>query len=349
MHMRLNLDQTTDFSNKELYSSFKGVELPNYVKQAEATTKEATANLPTESFADRYHRAFPVNSASDTYVSQAFYMAKKAELKKLWGANYVEEVGTRLTKAAELFGITEDVEQFNRTTTEKAAVDYTEQFIASFQLGDSSYDLFPYKTAMDLTKAAEDFSNNIKSYPFNWRTTIAANFVKKAEEFGIDHLPDLLCKYGGLFFPDTRLFQAELERRMHKLGEKAQEKYASCIKNAENISSRADALTLCGEAYMIEKEAGVYDNNQVYRQLGDVVDKTFTISIYKMADFLNVVEMAGDPYSIDDLKKVSKDIYKQAFDYEPDFDKLSETKDILKTMPTSDVALFKELSGVRPL
>lgn len=350
-HMRHNLDQTDDHSFKELHSFLSVAELPEQVKQAEITTKEATANLPTESFADRYHRAFPIDSAPNVYVSNAFFMNKKAAIEELWGTNLVAEVEDRLSKAAEIFGIKDDIDRFNKSVMQKAAADYDEQFVASFQIGGTSYELFPYKTADDLVKAATAFNTNVKNYPFGWRTTIATNFVKKAEELGVENLPELVCKYGGIFFPDTRLFQAELERRMHKLSAKegCDKKYQVCLDKAEKMASRQDALDICAEAYSIEKAAGVYDNDQLYRQMGDIVDKTFTISLYKLAELFNVVEMAGEPYSLDDLSKVSKDIYKEAFGCDIDPSDTSALRDTLPTMPHSDVALFRELSGVKAL
>jgi hypothetical protein len=347
--MRLSLDQTTDYSFQELHSFLHGNQLPEFVKQAEVVTKEALSSLPTEAFADRYHRAFPIDSAPNVYVSNAYFMNKRAELEDLWGKNFVTEVEERLTKAAEILGIQEDTVRYNSSLMEKSASDYDEQYVASFDIGGCAYDLFPYKTAADLSKQAELFNNNIKNYPFGWRRTIAQNFIKQAEVLSIDELPDLVCKYGGLYFPDTRLFQAELERRMHKLSEKIQEKYKPIVEKAASCSSRDDSFAVCAEAYGIEKEAGVYDNNRVYQQLGDIVDKTFNLSLHKVADLLNVVNMAGDTYAIEDLKKISSDIYKQAFGVDLDPTKEAELKDVLPTMPLSDVALFRELSGVKAL
>lgn len=349
-HMRKSLDQTTDYSYQETHSFLHGTALPDFVKRAELTTKEATINLPAESFADRYHRAFPIDSAPNVYVSNAFFVNKKAELQDLWGSNFVVEVEERIKKASDIFGITEDLERYNSQLLVKSAHDYSEQYVASFEIGGKEYQLFPYKTAVDLTKSASQFNNNIKNYPFGWRKTIAENFVKRAEELGVEELPDLICKYAGLFYPDTRLFTTELNRRMNKLSnEGAKTRYKACVEKAASVTSRDEYYELCSDVYSIEKSAGVYDNNRVYTELGDVVDKTFTLSMYKVAALLDVIQMAGEPFDIQALQKVSKDIYKEAFGIDLDPGDVGSLKDTLPTMPLSDVALFKELSGVRPL
>jgi hypothetical protein len=328
-----------------------GTALPDFVKQAEAMTKEASASLPSEAFADRYHRAFPIDSAPNVYVSNAFFINKKAALEELWGKNFITEVEERIKKASEIFGIQEDITRYNSELNVKEATDYSEDFVASFNVGGQSYELFPFKTAADLLKQAEQFNKNLKNYPFGWRKTIAENFVKKAEELGVSELPDTLCKYAGLFYPDTRLFETELKRRINKIAnEEAKKRYEDCLSKVASATSRDDYYNVCAEAYNIEKNAGVYDKPAVFQQLGDIVDKTFTLSVYKVAEELqNVVHMAGDVFSIPELQKISKDIYKEAFGVDIDPMDTGTLRDTLPTMPLSDVALFKELSGVRPL
>lgn len=348
--MRKSLDQTTDYSYQETHSFLHVTSLPSFVKAAEVLTKEATDNLPIESFADRYHRAFPIETAASVYVSNAFFLNKKAELEDLWGSNFVTEVEARIKKAAELFNVEADIERYNADTLTKSAVDYNEQFVASFEIGGKDYQLFPFKTAEDLTKAASQFNNNIKNYPFGWRKGIADNFVKKAEEFGVEELPDLICKYAGLYYPDTRLFKTELNRRMNKISnEEAKGRYKGCIEKSAGASSRDEYFNICAEAYNIEKSAGVYDNNYLYTQLGDVIDRTFTLSMYKVAELLDVIQMAGEPFDLQALQKVSKDIYKEAFGIDLNPGDAGSLRDTLPTMPLSDVALFRELSGVNPL
>ncbi|NBQ70011.1 MAG: hypothetical protein EBU46_14770 [Nitrosomonadaceae bacterium] len=136
---------------------------------------------------------------------------------------------------------------------------------------------------------------------------------------------------------------------MKKLAEDKQAAYEPLLEKAARASSAEDYYEICGEAYEVEKQAGAWDYAVTRRTLGDIIDRTFTLSIDKVAALLNVVDMAGEPYSMNDLQKVSKDVYKEAFGADLDPSNGDQLRDILPTMPLSDVALFRELSGVNPL
>jgi hypothetical protein len=346
-YMTYALDQLTDYSYRELHSFLNKDAIPEFVKSAEVTTKEAVSELPDDAFADKYHRAFPINSAPDVYISNAFFTNKKAELNKLWGKSYVTDVEARITKAAELFNIQEDIGNYNTSLLQKEAADYEEKTLVSFDIGGNTYDLFPYKTAADIAHQANQFATNISNYPFEWRSAIACEFVKQAAELGVEELPDIICKYGGMFFPDAREFQETLERRMRKLSEANQAKYKECITKAGEITSREDAFKVCAEAYKVEKAAGVYEKPLLRREMGDIIDRTMVLSLKKIAEFLDVVKVGSDCYRIKDLQKISPDIYKQAFETEIDPTKTAELQEVLPTMPDSDWALFRELSGIQ--
>jgi hypothetical protein len=76
----------------------------------------------------------------------------------------------------------------------------------------------------------------------------------------------------------------------------------------------------------------------------------YSLSPEKAAEELSsYVDMAGQTYDLRDLQKVSAEIYKQAFGTDLNPGNLAELRDVLPTMPTSDVPLFLELSGVKPV
>ncbi len=347
--MKYALDFTDDHSYKELHSFLDGTVIPDFVKQAEALDKNAANELPDTAFADQYHRAFPINTAPDVYVSNAYFMNKRAELTKIWGENYVKDVASRLIKAAELFSVFTDIQKYNNELDNKQGQDYSEKTVVAFDIGGNSYELFPYKTAEDIEFQANQFAVNIGNYPFNWRPTIASEFVKQAAELGVQELPDIICKYAGRFFPDVREFQETLSRRMRKLSEARQAEYKPVIEKAAEISSTEDAFKVCAAAYLVEKKAGVYEKPLLYREMGDIVDRTMTLSMDKVAELLNVVKMDNDIYKIADLQKIDKDIFKQAFGCDIDPSNSDELRDVLPTMPGSDVALFRELSGIHSM
>jgi len=101
--------------------------------------------------------------------------------------------------------------------------------------------------------------------------------------------------------------------------------------------------------YYTEKLEGLYANPKVAALLPDPVDKFFTISYEKAASTLNLVDIAGESYHIDDLKKISDDKYEQALGFKPDFTNEKSAREELETVPRSDFALLKELTGVQPV
>ena len=99
---------------------------------------------------------------------------------------------------------------------------------------------------------------------------------------------------------------------------------------------------------MTEKKAGLYDKPYNKKILGDPVNRFFTLSLDKVASLLDTITMAGERYAVSDLEKVSGDIFEKAFGFEID-PKTADAKDVLPTMPKSDVDLFKKLSGIKPI
>ena len=191
--MNYNLDMTSDYSLRELHGFLDISTIPDFVKSGELLTKEAAAAMNEEAFADRYHRAFPIDNAANVYVSNAYFVNKRAALEDKWGSNYVSEVEARIVKAAELFDIKQHIESYNSGLNVKQANDYAENWLVNID----GYELFPYKTASDLAYQAENFAKDIKNYPFAWRSKIASEFVDAANRYAIGELPDLICKYAG--------------------------------------------------------------------------------------------------------------------------------------------------------
>lgn len=349
--MKLSLDQTTDNSYQQLFSLFRGIALPDMVKQAELDTKESVEKLPTEAFADRYNRAFPIYSAPSTFVSNAYFQSKKASLEKKWGTNYVTTVDDRLKKAAAIFGIEEELASFGSDLEKSASAGPEERVLCTIKDADNNeYDIFPYKTAADLSDAAERFANTLSQYPFSWRTQIADSFVKAASENEVDELPEIVFKYAGQYYPDPIAIVDETKRRLSKIaGKVSQDEKAALLKQAAEVSDIDSALTLCSELYRVEKKAGAYDSRMLRPVLGDVVDRIFVLSPEKVASLLDVIDMAGDTYTVSSLQSVPREIYKQAFGADVDPSDRNQLQDILPTMPLSDVSLFRELSGISPL
>jgi hypothetical protein len=346
-----NLDQSTDYSNKELYTLLRGVDLPEYVKTAEVDDYDALAGLPKEAFADENRRIYPLNSPARTYVSNAYFSSKKADIQKLYGESYTSQLEKKIKEAAEIFNIEGDLESFSTGHEKKASEDYTETHLGTFQMdGLGELNLYPVKTAHDLTESADHFVANLQNYPFAWRQKIASNIVKVASELEVDEIPDMVLKYAGYFYPDFAGLKTEVWRRGTKLKEASHKvMYEKIAEDIENIGSVEEVMKLAETLSNIENMEGLYDNVKIAGILGDPVDKIFTKNITKVAEDLSLVEAHGDMYKISDLQKVGKAKYEEAFGFDLDPSDSTKLAEIFPTMPRSDIKLFEEISGVRPV
>jgi hypothetical protein len=342
------IDQSKDYSNKELYQYLSGVNIPSFVKEAAVSDLKYAGVLTKSAFADQENRLFPINSKARVYVSNAFFINKRAELEKLQGKVHVEKTAEMLKLASRIFGIEEEVAEYNKIASERlnaAPKDRSIVFRIKTAKELSEIDLFAVKTAGDVTRQAKGFVDNINKYPFEWRRGIAEQFVKAAEVFGLDELPDLILKYAGQFYPDLNHVKQELARRMTKLSEEGKVRYQQLIDDVGNTSSKEEFFKLAECCYYTEKSAGLYDKAFYNKIIGDPVDQIFTLHFSKVASDTDVIEMGGEKFAAADLAGVPSDVYHQAFGFELD-PKSAEAKDILPTMPKADVALFKQLSGI---
>jgi hypothetical protein len=345
--MNYTVDQSTDHSNRELYHFLTGVDLPIFVKEASIDDIKAPASMAKTAFADQSNGLFPINTKARVYVSNAFFINKKAALTEKYGNDHVNKIEENIKKAADLFLIGDSLEQYNKIANAKLHQGYDDKSV-TLKIANDDVELFSIKTATDLSRCAGQFSNTIHKYPYEWRRNIADQFVKAAEEFDVDELPDLVLKYAGYYYPDIEEVRVELARRMTKVSGDNKKRYHELISDIENIGSKEEVFKLAETCYYIEKNAGLYDKPHYRSILGDVVDRFFTLHLDKVAEMLDTIEMGGEKFAMADLYNVPEDIYHKAFGFEIS-PKSAEAVDILPTLPRSDVSLFKELSGVQPI
>lgn len=205
-----NFDSSTDYSGKELHRMFKDVEIPEYVKTAEVDDAEELRKLPKTAFADSERRIYPINSPERVYVSNAYFINKKADISKLYGEEYASQLESNIKLAADIFEITEDIENYNRELNVKQASDYGSRYMIDSDIAGIPVQLYPVKTASDLTESAEAFAANIQKFPFETRVKAAENFVKAASELGVDDMPTIIMKYAGMYYPELTELEHEL-------------------------------------------------------------------------------------------------------------------------------------------
>jgi hypothetical protein len=152
-----------------------------------------------------------------------------------------------------------------------------------------------------------------------------------------------------MFYPDQNKVVRELARRREKLSsEEHKNRVNELIETVPALDDKLEYLKIAAEVHNIEQEEGLYDKEATATLLPDIVDSLFTLPISKVAEMLNTVEMAGEVFSITDLQKVAAEQYKAAFGFNIDPSDETALREVLPTMPRSDVALFKELTGIQP-
>jgi arginine utilization protein RocB len=342
-----SIDQSSDYSNRELYTFLTGINLPDFVKTASLEEIRGDDSMAKTAFADELGRKFPIDTPARAYVSTAHFVNKVAALAKLRGKLYTEKVANQLDLAASVFGIQTEISDLVKTAYLRNKEDYVDRSVV-LKIAQDEITLFTIKTAEDLTYSANKFAAEVNKYPFEWRRTISEELVKAAEQLGVDELPGLVLKYAGQYYPNIVDVKEELQRRMSKLSEQDRGRYAQLVEDVNNISDKEEIFKLAECCYFTEKNAGLYEKAETRRILGDPVDRLFTMHFDKVAEALDVIEMGGEKFATTDLHQVPSDIYFKSFGFELD-PKSAEAKDILPTMPKSDVSLFKQLSGVKPI
>jgi len=347
--MKISFDQTTDFSFRELNAFMKKASFtPDYVKEASVDCKSDVEHLPKEAFADEGNRVFPKNTKSRTYLSSVYFLNKKAALKEKYNDYYVNSVEKKLKEAAQIFDIEEDINKYASALLEKESQDYSVKAIFEKEIDGNVISLFNFKTAADIKVAADQFAKDYKKIPFDWRFEISNNFVKAAKEMEIDELPDIICKYAGLFYANPSHVKTELNRRAlrnpnveHK---EVYNKLASLVDEYDSVEDFMKTAFICHD---MEEMQGIYLNYKTASLFGDPIDQIFNLPVEKLAETLDVIKLGNHYFKVKDLQEVKPEIYKQAFGADINVKDAEELREVLPTMPLDDVNLFRELSSIK--
>lgn len=344
--MSYKFDHTTDYSGKELYAFTHNVNLPEFIKQADVAVENAQP-LEKEAYADQDFKAFPINTAENTYLSYVHFINKQAAITKEYGKAHVQGIESRIKTAGTIFEISEHLDAYAKeqkaNLTKKASI----KDIGFVKVASDKLPTYSYATREDLEKVCSVFNDDLSMFSFSDRVNISKELVKAAQEEGLDEIPDPIAKYAGLGFLNTEVLDTELFRRKAKLAAVEDRQKVDAVYDAlKQASTPEEQMKAAEELYNIEFDAGLYFNEKTAAVLGDFVDHVF-MTADKVASMLDEVIYVGkSPFSKFDLEKVSADVYKQAFDLDVEPTKIAEHKDALATMPESDVELFRNLAGI---
>lgn len=190
--------------------------LPSYVRQYGIPDEKTASAFDDAAFADHVHREYGLESPGATYLSAAYYAYDNK------GDIPASQISANIKRAADVWGITEDVEK-----AVKAIREHFEKAAAPREPQDSDYGLIVYDQAgtkkrkypmfcrEDVEKAAAYFEENRGAYPVKVRKHLTGRILEKAAEYGVpdEALPECIFKEAGVCVPDRQAIVDELDNR----------------------------------------------------------------------------------------------------------------------------------------
>lgn len=279
---------------------------PAYVKQAgfpETEAKSASRRF----FADSMRDELPCNSPAETWLS-ARHFSKHAE-----DAQYGEvrdDVEYNIRKAAEVFGISDDVgKALVHTVAVKTASDSDYGWVVN---GERKYPMFD---ATGVKLAEEYFEANKAKYPFSVRKEIAGNILAKAEEFGVAAGESIRKSAGhGVGRPDNVINELVIRAELCQDPDTA----LALSKMAERVAEQgAEALAGSSDkiAELVE-DVDVIENwrRRYGKDMSAPEDFLFDIDMKQAAALVeDAVDVGGDVLSLSKLAELSDETFDNVF------------------------------------
>lgn len=275
---------------------------PTYVKSA-GFPEEAPPASRHAFYADAVAEELPCNSRAETWAS-ARYFAKHAGDEAYRGIR--ADVEYNLQKAAELFGISEDVAKVLTHTEEvKTASDSDYGWVRP---GERKYPMFD---AHGVKLAAGYFEDNKFKYPFPMRNEIAKSILRKAAEFGVE-VPDGIRKTAGhgVARPDNVINELTIRAELCHDPDTG----LALAKMAEHIAENgAEALNGSTEkiAELVE-DTDVIENwrGRYGKDMSAPEDFLFDMDVKQAEAIVNdVVEVGGDALSLSKLAQLPDEVF----------------------------------------
>ena len=156
-------------------------QLPDFVKQAEASLLASPSELPKEAFALESKRLYPMFDKASAWLSSRYFTKFAREIPE--PTRYMVE--GKLKKACVLFGVEWPKEAKKPEMAKLAESDYA--MVEKFE--DKSVMKYPVNTKESTERSIEQFGSECALYPPKWRRAAAEKLLKKAGEFKINIHP----------------------------------------------------------------------------------------------------------------------------------------------------------------
>jgi hypothetical protein len=346
------MDFVSDQSHRTWIKIADKYDVPDYVLESGALTKEATGGFENSLFADTWSRLFPVESDSSTWLSAAYFKENSGHLKQA-ERDYIE---LTIREAAAIHDIEDDVVK---------VLDHKEAEVAPPEDDDSNYCWlvkdasgavaernYPVFDAAGVEKANEYFERYRGRYPLGVRRTIALNLVKKAHQYGVD-VSDTVMREAGFGVPHRAALMNEILERAKLVKESRDHDAALIFANLNEMIASATPEELTGSLDKIAENIDAVDRlTGINRFYGDKImppaDIVFGIPIKQASAVLDdAVTLNRMTFSITKLAELGPDFldvlgddFISAISTEEKLD-VEKLAAILPTLPRSDKIILE--------
>ena len=318
------MDQLQDTLFSELWAFSQKYKLPEYVKSADASalhSSEAYREVPSTLFADSRHRRLPVDSKAACWLSWAHFLEKRAA----WPPEIAEVVEQRLWRAAQLYGIEQDIQEMHAAKKAAAASEGPgseletlpdEAFaIVRYREGRKER-LYPLRNAKEVKAAAQWLRDYRDDLDYGTRRALGGKILEKAAAFGIRFHGELgtwLNRQAGYGFGVSAEVADEIEKRLKAADPRKVDpavkaglsKLAAVLRSDARLMTDPNAQeTVCEVLDQFDQEAGFAGHyDELIRRPEEVVYSVPTKEAMELVD-TSVELPTGSVFSAEQLARL---------------------------------------------
>lgn len=209
------LDHVTDTTLRGLHAIQTVFVIPDFVKEAEATSAETAAGLRTDQFADPDNRRFPIHTKADTWLSVAYLNSQMVSpLDKTAEKNNLPKIQENLRNAVEFWNLNASFAP--KPGVQKEAAVETPVMTLKFQTGTEKEASVQVMDFGQYKEAAEQLLKLRHEYPYLVRRDVARQILDNQTLFSEKLAEDTLTglhKTAGLTVGDLPSVTMSLRER----------------------------------------------------------------------------------------------------------------------------------------
>lgn len=304
--------------------------MPEFVKSASIFEPQT---IPDNCWAWPEKRAFSIADPASTYLSFGYWLMDQQ--------NVPAKVKDNIVKSAAFFGIGDEVMDLaKRYADAKRRLDSAKV--------DSGYALpgkYPLHTMEHVAQAVEYFPRHYKELPIPERMIVARKIVKEAKSNGVPIMSTVIMKYAKAKpLSRTDRAGANIAIRMQKTADLKEKKLYNKLGQtlAGNVKDSGMLFKVAGLLERMDKMTGL---DRFYgTQIKDAFDTVFNMNIKEAQELLNILNINGKNFLLEDLANIPADVYEEAMgedfldnvksqDGLLDINKL---KDVINALPAPD-------------